>query len=93
VVIDSTEAGFTRNDLAAFLAENNIDSRRYFHPPVHRQHIFHPHYKVTQRLPVTQFVTENILSLPLYSHQKVSEVDRVIRTIKQCYRKYHGPIK
>jgi hypothetical protein len=33
------------------------------------------------------------LSLPLYSHQKVSEVDRVIRTIKQCYRKYHGPIK
>lgn len=90
IIIDPQKAGFTRDDLAVFLAGERIDSRKYFYPPVHRQKVFRHFYKKHQRLPITDYVTENILSLPLYSHQKVAEVDLVIRAVKACYQKYHG---
>jgi dTDP-4-amino-4,6-dideoxygalactose transaminase len=83
-------AGFTRDDLAAFLAERHIDTRRYFYPPVHRQKVFRKYRRKNQQLPITDYVTDNILSLPLYSHQKTAEIDRVIRTVELCYQKYHG---
>ncbi len=90
VIIDPTQAGFTRNDFAVFLAEKRIDTRKYFYPPVHRQKVFCRFFKKNQRLPITDYVTENILSLPLYSHQKTAEVDRVIRAVEACYRQYNG---
>jgi dTDP-4-amino-4,6-dideoxygalactose transaminase len=90
IIIDPTQAGFTRNDLAVFLAEKCIDTRKYFYPPVHRQKVFRRFFKKNQRLPITNYVTENILSLPLYSHQKTAEVDRVIRAVEARYRKYNG---
>ena len=87
VLIDPPQAGFTRDDLAAFLTEQRIDTRKYFYPPVHRQKIFSHYHRKNQHLPITDYVTDHILSLPLYSHQKTAEIDRVIRTIELCYRK------
>jgi dTDP-4-amino-4,6-dideoxygalactose transaminase len=90
IVIDPAKAGFNRDQLAGFLRERNIDSRMYFSPPVHRQKVFQPFHKRNQLLPVTDQIAENIISLPLYSHQKVAEVNRVAKTIHECYRQYAG---
>ncbi len=90
IIINPLQAGFTRENLAAFLGQQNIDTRRYFYPPVHEQQVFRRFFKKNQQLPNTEYVTKNILSLPLYSHQKVAEVDRVIKTVKACYHNYCG---
>lgn len=90
VLIDPEQAGFTRENLATFLAKQHIDTRRYFYPPVHEQKVFRPYHRKSHSLPITEYVTNNILSLPLYSHQKTAEIDQVIRTVKDCFRKYHA---
>lgn len=90
ILLDPRQAGFHRDVLASFLAEHNIDTRKYFFPPIHRQDAFRAFVKRGQRFPVTDYVAENILCLPLYSHQKVAEIDRVVRTIEACYREYGG---
>ena len=92
VLIDPCASGFTRDELADFLARRNIDSRRYFFPPVHRQTAFRRFVQRGQRLPVTDFVSDNILALPLYSHQAAAEVDRVMETVFRCYRKYGAQV-
>ncbi len=90
ILVNPEEAGFTRDNLADHLKAANIDSRRYFYPPAHKQDAFKKYLKKKQRLPITDYVSTNVLSLPLYSHQKVSEVKTVIRVIKDCYRRYSG---
>lgn len=89
IMVDPRRAGLSRDDLAQFLAARNIDTRRYFFPPVHRQTAFRRFAKRGQKLPVTDFVSRNILALPLYSHQQTAEIDRVVQTVIACYRK-HG---
>ena len=88
MLINPREAGFNRDQCAEFLADHGIDTRKYFYPPVHQQDIFRRFIKRGQRLPVTDYIAENIISLPLYSHQKVAEIDRVAHTIKACSQKY-----
>jgi len=90
VLIDRRQAGFNRDILADFLDRHHIDSRKYFFPPVHRQDAFRRFTKQGQKLPMTEHIAANILCLPLYSHQKVAEIDRVVETIIRCYRRSSG---
>ncbi len=84
------EAGFTRDQLAAYLKKRNIDTRLYFYPPVHQQTLFRRYHQAKRPLPVTEYVAENIISIPLYSHQKVAEVDRVAKAIREFHRSRHA---
>jgi dTDP-4-amino-4,6-dideoxygalactose transaminase len=88
VVIDRTKCGFSRDQLIEYLAEEGIETRIYFGPAVHQQDAFRRYLKRGQKLPVTEFLAANIVSLPLYSHQRVSEVDFVCEQIHECWRKY-----
>jgi len=90
ILLDPQKAGLDRDALAEFLAERHIDTRRYFYPPVHQQDVFRQFVKRGQKLPITDYVSANILSLPLYSHQKTAEVDCVVGAIQDCYRRHSG---
>ncbi|HEX2027221.1 MAG TPA: DegT/DnrJ/EryC1/StrS family aminotransferase [Nitriliruptorales bacterium] len=84
VLVDADGFGLSAQHLAAALAAEGIDTRRYYHPPVHRQkayaHLGPPHH-----LPVTDRVAERALTLPLWSHLPARDVDRVADAIARIH--------
>jgi len=68
MVIDAAQFGHTRDQVESFLADDNIETRRYFDPPLHRQRLYQPYYASPNgSLPVTEKISSNVLCLPLHA--------------------------
>ena len=67
VRVDSETFGMTRDGLAGALLKENIETKRYFYPPLHQQALFRPFMPdVSANLSATEAVAESVLSLPIY---------------------------
>jgi dTDP-4-amino-4,6-dideoxygalactose transaminase len=66
ISIDSQEFGLTRDELALALAAENIDTRKYHHPPVHR-HKAYQMYADGAALPATEWLAASSISLPIWT--------------------------
>ena len=90
IMISPDEFGLTRDELVKCVDAENIRTKKYYFPPVHRQRFctsmfgFNGHH-----LPVTDHVSENILSLPIFSHMKEEEALGVCRAISRIYENRH----
>ncbi|MBI5572732.1 MAG: DegT/DnrJ/EryC1/StrS family aminotransferase [Desulfomonile tiedjei] len=69
------------------LKTRNIQSKRYFYPPVHAQTAFRtrPH-RVVGDLPRTWSISAQALALPLYSHMTAAQQDRVCRALESLLK-------
>ncbi|HEX2848364.1 MAG TPA: DegT/DnrJ/EryC1/StrS family aminotransferase [Chitinophagaceae bacterium] len=56
-----------RNGLNSFLAEHKIPSMIYYPVPGHRQKMFEQFNVASQSLPVTDWLTERVISLPMHT--------------------------
>lgn len=66
--------GASREDVEQVLAENQVESRRYFDPPMHRQSLYTRFFNAAQReLSVTDAVANQVVCLPI--HPGVSVAD------------------
>jgi dTDP-4-amino-4,6-dideoxygalactose transaminase len=75
--------GMSRDQLAEALLAENIETKKYFYPPLHQQDIYRPFYnRSLDDLSVTEEVTGGVLSLPIYETLS----DETIRTIAQTIR-------
>jgi dTDP-4-amino-4,6-dideoxygalactose transaminase len=68
--------------LTEFLAEQGIESRRYFYPPLHRQRYFSSF--VDGPLPNTDHLADRILCLPFFSAISERQMDRVVEALSQA---------
>ncbi|MGV3529425.1 MAG: DegT/DnrJ/EryC1/StrS family aminotransferase [Flavisolibacter sp.] len=59
--------GVDRDGLNAFLAEHNIPSMIYYPVPAHRQKMFDAWGSSEVKLPVTDWLTERVISLPIHT--------------------------
>ena len=76
--------GITRDELAKALLEKNIETKKYFHPPLHQQLLYSKFYdKRRNDLSQTEYVADGILSLPIYESLSDEAVCRVAETLKQ----------
>ena len=80
VVVDDRRFGHSRDWLIEALQKENIQVRRYFWPPVHRQTLYREVWDA-RPLPVTDYVSDRILSLPIYSSLEDETVDKVCDAI------------
>jgi len=80
IVIDEAEAGITRDELAAKLAERGIETRPFFYP-VHVQ----PPYLAFAKgeFPVTDWLSARGLSLPTANDIRLDDVERVCAAIEE----------
>jgi dTDP-4-amino-4,6-dideoxygalactose transaminase len=85
VVIDEEQFGLCRDDLAVMLRAEGVSSRTYFDPPVHRQVTYERFYREEWPLPNTDWLSANILALPLFSHMGTFAVDRVCDAIEMAH--------
>jgi len=84
VLTDPSGFGQSRDWLFDALHKENIDVRRYFWPPVHRQKLFRESWDGWS-LPVTDRVSERVLSLPIYSSLRNEDVDKVADAILRAH--------
>jgi FlaA1/EpsC-like NDP-sugar epimerase/dTDP-4-amino-4,6-dideoxygalactose transaminase len=82
VIVVADEYGIDRNQLAAVLAAEGIDTRNYFDPPVHRQQAYRGD---VVELPVTEALSRQVISLPIYPDMADDDVDVVVETIRLAH--------
>jgi dTDP-4-amino-4,6-dideoxygalactose transaminase len=83
VLVHAGEFGLTRDVLAAALARENIPTRSYFDPPLHRQAAYRA--RAAASLPVADALAREALTLPLYSHMPEIEVDGVCEALVRAH--------
>ena len=93
VKIDPEEFGLTNIELNYALTADNIITRCYFYPPVHRTRYYRKLFGDKQpELPVTDWAATHVLCLPVYSDMEVIEVAKIVEGIIRCQRRA-GEIK
>jgi dTDP-4-amino-4,6-dideoxygalactose transaminase len=66
ITVDPAKFGLSRDMLAEALMAENIDTRKYYDPPVHRQTAYLGYYD-GQPLPHTDWLSSQSLSLPMWT--------------------------
>jgi len=76
--------GITRDALANALLNQNIETKKYFHPPLHQQSLYSKfHDPARNDLSQTEFLADGILSLPIYESLPDETVAAVAETLKR----------
>ena len=83
VIVDEKEFGHSRDWLLELLHVENIGVRKYFSPPVHRQKLYGAIWD-GRPLPVTDLVSDGVVSLPIYSSLTDESVDKVCEVIRRA---------
>lgn len=87
ILINKEVFGLNRDELALALEKENIQTRKYFSPPVHLQKAYRHFYpKYRQELSNTMKISNNILCLPISGEMKVEELEKVCAAIEQIHQ-------
>ena len=70
-----------RDGLNQFLADNNIPSMIYYPVPAHRQKMFDAFGGSNYHLPVTDWLTERVISLPIHTELDEEQQDFIISKV------------
>lgn len=85
IVFDPEKFGLTRDELALALYAENIDTRKYYEPPVHRQTAYQQFYD-GKPLPATDWLSANSLSFPMWSRMDKQVVMQICEAIQRIYQ-------
>src|SRR5215510_8901621 len=83
--IDPEAFGLSRDQLAVALAAENIDTRKYYDPPVHLQTAYRRFAPPAERLPNTNRLAARSLSLPIWSHMEDAVALGICRAIQRIH--------
>lgn len=85
-VVES-EFGLSRDMLVQALRAEGVDTRNYYDPPVHLHTAYrHVGERYRGRLPVTERLAKECVSLPIYSHMQADTVQRICEAIRRIQR-------
>jgi dTDP-4-amino-4,6-dideoxygalactose transaminase len=87
IMIDSSSFGLNRDQLATALTAENVDTRKYYHPPVHRQTAYQEFAPRDGELVNTDLLASRSLSLPMWSEmsdETALNICRALRRISEC---------
>ena len=85
IFVDPDAFGMTRDDLAAALEAENIDTRRYYEPPVHRQTAYRQYAPSNGQLPNTEMLSASSLALPIWSHMDKDTVANICQAVERIH--------
>jgi len=74
-----------RDNFVFYLKERGIEASVHFDPPVHL-HPAYSEYKYS-KLPVTENVTNNILTLPMFPGMEENDLNYIVSTIKEYFER------
>ena len=87
ILIDAAQFGMDRNQLIDELASEQIYTKKYFYPPLHRMKAYANVPHKAEGLSNTNYVADRIICLPLYNHMGVSTVERVCSAVVRASKR------
>jgi len=87
ILVEPREYGMSRDVLSWWLMQQQIETRKYYYPPVHKTKAYWDRWGVLfdSRLPVTNRVSLRILALPIWSHMDSCIVDKVSEVVASAH--------
>jgi dTDP-4-amino-4,6-dideoxygalactose transaminase len=85
LVIDGEKFGTDRDVLAYSLRAENVPTRNYFDPPVHRQTAYRD--VATGPLPHSEALAASVIAVPLYSGMPDVVVDQICAAIRRIHHR------
>lgn len=87
LVVDPAAFGMDVGRLRAALDAEGIDSRRYYHPPIHRQEAYAGRWPTPRDLPCTDALSACVVTPPLWSHLTTAQIDRVAQAVSRIHER------
>ncbi len=78
--------GLDRDTVVNLIRSKGVEASVHFFPPVHRQALYKKYVRSQDRLDVTDDVSRNIVSLPLYPSLTSRELNKVVWAVKKALR-------
>ena len=75
--------GLDRDELREFLAERDIPAMIYYPIPAHKQKMFESFGSADTILPVTDWLTERVISLPIHTEMEIEQLDKICVAIAE----------
>ncbi len=82
--VDGDRFGMTRDELAERLGQENVSTRKYFSPALHRQTAYRGIPEGAD-LSVTEELAASMITLPLYSHMPADLVDEICDLVGEMH--------
>lgn len=90
ILVDEAEFGLSRDELSLALKAENVDTRKYYDPPVHAHKTYRHFYaRYRDTLPITDDVSRKSLALPMWSHMDQETVSGICEAIERIHD--HAP--
>ena len=87
IIVDPDKFGLSRDQLYEALNAENVDTRRYYSPPLHRQRVYAElASKYEGKLPHTERISSSALTLPMFSHMTEGQVMGICDAIDRLHR-------
>lgn len=83
ILIEPSAFGVRNSDVQRYLLANDVESKIYFHPPIHRQSLYAA-LAANADVPNTEWLCERILCLPLTAHLDAGDVAHVCTLVKRA---------
>lgn len=74
--------GVSRDELQKYLHEHNVPSMIYYPVPAHRQKMFASFGGAAFKLPVTDTLTDKVISLPIHTEMDQDQLDHIISSVQ-----------
>lgn len=84
--IDAEAFGLTRDELHAMLAAENVETRKYYDPPVHRQMAYKSFVRPEISLANTDRLALATLNLPVWSKMEETVISDICLAIARAHR-------
>ena len=72
-----------RNEMKKFLKKNKIDTKIHYEIPIHLQGAFFSKTRRKYQLPVTEYLSKNMLSIPFYPDIEKKKINYIFKKIKE----------
>lgn len=89
LVVDPATFGLDVATLRAALDAEGIDTRRYYHPPIHRQTAYAGRWPAARHLPATDELSPCVITPPLWSHLTEAQIELVGEAVARIHE--HAP--
>lgn len=74
-----------RDELKAFLAQNEVPSMIYYPIPIHQQKAYKDMVKIPVPLVHTEWLTDRVISLPIHTEMEEDQLSHIINTFQKFF--------
>ena len=82
-----TLEGINRDELHHFLADHDVPSMIYYPIPAHRQKMFASFGSEDSELPITDWLTERVISLPMHTELEKEQLEHITNSVLEFVKK------